>query len=75
MQLSRRGLFEDQTLILIDVARRFRSPVLHRATSSTSSLAERTERSLSATSPTAVSIAERVVSSVQHHKEEFPSSG
>src|SRR4051794_15800564 len=47
----------------------------HRAISSISSFAERTERSLSATTPTAVSIAERVVSSVQHHKLALPSSG
>ncbi len=35
----------------------------------------RTERSLSATSPTAVSIALRVVISVQHHSAALPSSG
>src|SRR5437868_8687630 len=48
----------------------------HPATSSTdSSFAERIDRSLSATKPTAVSIAVRVVSSVQHHSEAFPNSG
>ena len=47
----------------------------HRATSSTSSLEDRIERSLSETNPTAVSIALRVVNSVQHHKAAFPSSG
>src|SRR5579863_1016364 len=50
-------------------------PVLHRATSSTSSLADFTESSLSATTPTAASIELRVVSSVQHHNAAFPSSG
>lgn len=48
----------------------------HRATSSsTSSLADRTERSLSAIRPAAVSIALRVVSSVQHQSAALPSSG
>ena len=75
--LARRRLLEDQAFVLIDVERGLASHVLHRATSSTpsSSLADRADRSLSATSPTAVSIAPRVVSSVQHHNAAFPSSG
>jgi hypothetical protein len=47
----------------------------HRASSSTSSFADFTGSSLSATMPTAVSIAVRVVISVQHHNDAFPSSG
>src|SRR5580704_15876113 len=48
---ARRGLFEDQAFILIDVAGGFANPVLHRATSSTraSSLVDGTDPSLSAT--------------------------
>jgi hypothetical protein len=53
-----------------------KAALFHRATSATSSsLDDRTERSLSATNPTAVSIALRVVSSVQHHSAAFPNSG
>ena len=74
-RFSRRGLLEDQAFVLVDVARGFGSWMLHRATSSTSSFAVRTERSLSAISPAAVSIALRVVSSVQHQSAALPSSG
>ena len=74
-RLAGRGLLEDQSLVLADVAGGFSGHVLHRATSSTSSFADRTERSLSATRPTAVSMALRVVNSVQHHNAALPSSG
>src|SRR6266478_2739210 len=72
-----RRLFENQSFVLADVTRRFASHVLrrHRATSSGSASLLRTERSLSATRPTAVSIIERVVNSGQHHKAALPSSG
>ena len=72
-----RRLLENQTFVLIHVECGLAGHVLHRATSSTpaSSFADCTGRSLSATSPTAVSIALRVVSSVQHHSAAFPSSG
>src|SRR5579863_2343045 len=56
-----RRFLEDQSFVLVDVARSLTDEVLHRATSSTSSFAVRTERSLSANSPTAVSISLRVV--------------
>src|ERR1700674_5493090 len=65
-RLSGRRLFEDQSFVLADVTRRFASHVLrrHLATSSGSaSFMFLTERSLSATRPTAVSIIERVVNS------------
>src|SRR5947209_5803940 len=64
--LPPRGLLEDQPFVLTDVARSLARHTFHRATSSTStsSLPDRTERSLSATNPTAVSIAVRVVISV-----------
>ena len=65
----------DQSLILIDVKGGFRSSGLHRATSSASSLADRTGASLFVTPATAASIAERVVSSVQHHNAALPRSG
>src|SRR5215467_2215025 len=74
-RLPCRGLLKNQTLVLVDLQRRFASCMLHRATSSASSLADRTDRSLSATNPTAVSIALRVVNSVQHHNAAFPNSG
>src|SRR6267378_8140038 len=72
-----RRLFENQSFVLADVTRRFASHALrrHRATSSGSASFLRTERSLSATRPTAVSIMERVVNSVQHHRAALPSSG
>src|SRR6266404_9989246 len=73
-----RRLFENQSFVLADVTRRFASHVLrrHLATSSgSSSFILRTERSLSATRPTAVSIIARVVSSVQHQRAAGPSSG
>src|ERR1700693_3877812 len=69
------GLFKDQSFVLINVEGGFRSSGLHRATSSASSLVDRTGASLFATPATAASIAERVVSSVQHHNAAFPSSG
>ena len=72
--------FEDQTLVLADVTGGFAGHVLHRATSSMSlrtsaSFMARVERSLSATRPTAVSIAVRVVISVQHQSAALPNSG
>src|SRR5208283_449446 len=75
--LPSRRLLEDQPFVLIHVARSLWCLVLHRVTSaiSASVLAGRADRSLSATNPTAVSIALRVVSSVQHHRAAFPNSG
>src|SRR5262249_14812144 len=70
---SGRRFFEDQALILADVARGFARHVLHRATSSAS--AAGSPASLSANMPTAVSIALRVVISVQHHSAALPNSG
>jgi len=53
-----------------------RTTAFHRVTScSSTSFILRTPRSLSATRPTAVSIMERVVSSVQHHSAALPISG
>ena len=73
---SGRRFLEDQTFVLVHVARGFACHVLHRATSSgVSSFAFRTERSLSATWPTAVSMVLREVNSVQHQSEALPSSG
>src|SRR6266849_4649151 len=68
---ARRRLLENQSFVLADVTRGFAGDVLrlHLTTSSGSgSFIFRTERSLSATRPTAVSIIERVVNSVQHHR-------
>src|SRR5215472_5791804 len=70
-----RRLLEDQAFILVDVAGGLAGHVLHGATSSGSSRALLTERSLSATWPTAVSMVLREVNSVQHHNDAFPSSG
>src|ERR1700676_2528300 len=76
-RFSGRRLLENQSFVLADVTRRFASHVLrrHRATSSGSASLLSTERSLSATRPTAVSIIERAVNSVQHQRAALPSSG
>src|SRR6185437_4225483 len=73
-----RGLFKDQAFVLVDVARRLAGHVFHRVTSSSAAsswCALRTERSLSATWPAAVSMMLREVNSVQHHSDALPSSG
>src|SRR5258708_4572884 len=76
-RFSRRRLFENQSFVLADVTCRFASHVLHRhlTTSSGSASLLSTERSLSATRPTPVSIIERVANSVQHQRAALPSSG
>src|SRR5579862_552988 len=72
---ARRRFLEDQAFVLIDVAGSFARLVPHRATSSASSFAGRSEALLSSSNPAAASIAVRVVSSVQHHNAALPSSG
>src|ERR1700681_4117526 len=76
-RFSRGRLFEDQTLILIRVAGSLAGHVLHRVTSSTSlpSFSDESDCSLWAINPATVSVALRVVISVQHHREALPSSG
>src|ERR1700737_5111515 len=74
---SQGRLFEDQALIQVSVTRGLASHVLHRVTSSTSlpSFSDESDCSLWAINPAAVSVALRVVISVQHHREALPSSG
>ena len=73
---QRTRFFEDQTFVLIDVGGGLARRVLHRTTSSTdSSLEGRCGPLSSAANFAAMSIALRVVSSVQHHKAACPSSG
>ena len=78
--LARPRFFEDESLVLADVTGGFAGHVLHRATSwmslrTSASFMARVELSLSATRPTAVSIAVRVVISVQHQSAALPNSG
>src|SRR5215470_17754678 len=58
--LARRRLLEDQPFVLIDVTGGFRGGMLHRTTSSIACSPRGSSASLSASTPTAVSIEVRV---------------